>query len=56
MTEEEIRIAAEVPEVKFIISSDAHTPGRVGDFKEGVERAASAGLDLDRIVNIEEKQ
>lgn len=56
MTEEEIRIAAEVPEVRFIISSDAHTPGRVGDFKEGVERAVNAGLDPDRIVNIEEKQ
>ena len=56
MTEEEIRTAAEVEDVKFIISSDAHTPGRVGDFREGVERAVRAGLDLSRIVNIEEIQ
>lgn len=54
MTVEEIRIAAGVADVKFIISSDAHTPGRVGDFKEGLARAQEAGLDLKRIVNIEE--
>ena len=55
MTEEEIKTAAEVEDVKFIISSDAHTPDRVGSFKEGIERAARAGLDLSRIVNIREK-
>ena len=54
MTVEEIKIAAQVEDVKFIISSDAHTPDRVGDYKEGIERAAEAGLDLKRIVNIEE--
>ena len=54
MTVEEIKIAAQVEDVKFIISSDAHTPNRVGDYKEGIERAAEAGLDLKRIVNIEE--
>ena len=56
MTEEEIRIAAEVEGVQFIISSDAHTPDRVGDFKDGVERAIRAGLDLNRIVNIRKKE
>ncbi len=56
MTEEEIRIAAQVEDVKFIISSDAHSPQRVGDFQEGLERAVRAGLDLTRIVNIEEKR
>ena len=40
-------------DVKFIISSDAHSPERVGDFREGVLRALEAGLDLTRIVNIE---
>lgn len=55
MTEEEIKVAAEVEDVRFIISSDAHTPDRVGDFKEGIERAIKAGLDLSRIVNIREK-
>lgn len=53
MTEEEIKIAAEVEDVQFIISSDAHTPDRIGDFKDGVDRAARAGLDLSRIVNIQ---
>jgi len=56
MTEEEIRIAARVEDVKFIINSDAHSPQRVGDFQEGLERAVRAGLDPSRIVNIEEKR
>lgn len=56
MTEEEIKIAAEVEGVKFIISSDAHSPGRVGDFVSGLERAIKAGLDISRIVNIREKK
>ena len=56
LTEEEIRIAAEVPDVKFILNSDAHTPDRVGDVREGIIRALKAGLDLNRIVNIKEKE
>ncbi len=56
LTAEEIKIAAEEKDVRFIISSDAHTPDRVGDFKEGVIRALEAGLDLSRIVNIKEKR
>lgn len=56
LTEEEIKIAAGVEDVNFIISSDAHTPDRVGDFRAGVIRALKAGLDLKRIVNIREKK
>ena len=41
--------------MKFILSSDAHTPDRVGDVREGIIRALKAGLDLSRIVNIKEK-
>ena len=55
LTEEEIRIAAEVPEVQFILSSDAHTPEAVGECDEGLERAIRAGLDPARIVNIAKK-
>lgn len=55
LTEEEIKIAAEVEDVKFIISSDAHTPDRIGDCREGILRALRAGVDLSRIVNIREK-
>lgn len=51
LTVEEIRAVAKY-DVKFIISSDAHTPRRVGSFAQGVQRALAAGLDMDRIVNI----
>lgn len=53
LTVEEIEIAAK-EDVRFIISSDAHTPERVGSFQKGIERALQAGLDISRIVNIEE--
>lgn len=39
-------------ENKFIISSDAHSPDRVGDFKPGLARALEAGIEPERIVNI----
>lgn len=52
LTEEEIRIAMEVPDLKFILSSDAHTPEAVGKCQEGLRRAFDAGLDPSRIVNI----
>ena len=39
-------------DVGFVVSSDAHTPGRVGDVSEGIKRALEAGLDPERIVNI----
>lgn len=41
-------------DVRFVISSDAHTPNRVGTFAGGLERAIEAGLDVSRIDNIEE--
>ncbi len=49
---EEIREAAQVEGLKFIISSDAHTPEAVGSYRTALKRAADAGLDLSRIVNI----
>ena len=49
---EGIKIAAKT-DVKFAISSDAHSPKRVGGFLGGLKRAEEAGLDLERIVNIE---
>lgn len=53
LTVEEIRTAAK-EDVKFVISSDAHTPDRVASFHGGIDRALEAGLDIGRIVNIEE--
>lgn len=41
-------------DVKFVISSDAHKPENVGSFERGLDMAFEAGLDIDRIVNIEE--
>lgn len=52
LTVEEIKICAK-EDVKFVISSDAHIPHRVGTFQGGIDRAVEAGLDLSRIVNIE---
>ena len=55
LTVEEIKIAART-DAQFIISSDAHSPERVGDFESGLVRAKEAGLDLSRIVNLREKK
>ena len=52
LTVEEIKIAARY-EVSFVIGSDAHIPEKVGEFKEQLSRALHAGLDPERIVNIE---
>ena len=41
--------------MKFAISSDAHKPDEVGNYIAGVERALEAGLDLERIINIEKR-
>lgn len=52
LTVEEIKTAAKF-DVKFIIGSDAHVPEKVGEFKDSLLRALEAGLDPERIVNIE---
>lgn len=41
-------------DVSFIIGSDAHKPEQVGSYAPTVLRAIEAGLDLSRIVNLEE--
>lgn len=55
LTQEEIRIAAGSG-AQFVISSDAHSPGRIGSFQKGLARALAAGLDPERIVNIRCRQ
>lgn len=40
-------------DVKFILNSDAHRPEDIGNVAGGLEKAKEAGLDLDRIVNLE---
>jgi len=50
MTVEYVKIALEEG-VNFVISSDAHTPERVGDFEKGIQIAKSAGVPPHRIIN-----
>ena len=52
LDEDGIKIAAKTG-VKFAISSDAHSPEKIGGFTKGLKRAQNAGLDISRIVNIE---
>lgn len=54
LTVEELKIAAK-EDVRFIIGSDAHTSDRVGDYVNGLERAEAAGVDFQRVVNIEKR-
>ncbi len=49
---EGIRVCAAVPEVLFIMSSDAHSPERVGCCENAVARMEAAGLDPGRVVNL----
>lgn len=51
LTRDEIRVASR-SEAFFVVSSDAHSPGRIGSFEKGLARALDAGLDPARIVNI----
>ena len=50
---EELKIFAGY-DVRFIISSDAHRPEKVGRYTKSMALAMSAGINADRIVNIEE--
>ena len=52
LTVEHLKRAARY-DVKFIIGSDAHTPERVGEFEEGLKRLFQAGVDPERVVNLE---
>ena len=52
LTVEEIKTASRF-DVKFIIGSDAHVPDKVGEFKPQLLRSFRAGLDPERIANIE---
>ena len=55
LTVEGIRTAMK-HNVKFILSSDAHTPGAVGNVEKAWKRALEAGLDPSRIINLKEER
>jgi putative hydrolase len=50
MNLEHVKIALEEG-ASFAITSDAHTPDQVGDFKRGIEIAKAAGVPPCRIIN-----
>jgi putative hydrolase len=52
LTPEDLRTMS-LADVYFVISSDAHTPGRVGDFASALSLAIAADIDLARIINLE---
>ncbi len=51
---DDLRIYKEY-DVKFVINSDAHRPKYVGRFAESLALAMEAGIDPERIVNIQKK-
>lgn len=51
LTVEGIKEAAKT-DVRFIISSDAHSPERIGDCQGAVDRIREAGLDFGRVMNL----
>ena len=51
---DDLRIYASY-DVRFIISSDAHSPDKVGRYARSLQLAIEAGIDPDRIVNIQER-
>jgi putative hydrolase len=51
LTVDGIRQAAKT-DARFVISSDAHTPERIGDCQGAVDRIIEAGLDFERVVNL----
>jgi putative hydrolase len=51
LTVDGIREAAKT-DARFVISSDAHTPERIGDCQGAVNRIKEAGLDFERVANL----
>lgn len=51
LTVEGIKQAAKT-DARFVISSDAHTPERIGDCIGAVDRIKAAGLDFERVENL----
>lgn len=53
LRKEDLQQAAET-DVKFVLSSDAHSPEHVGLVTHAISLAQQAGIPLDRIVNLTE--
>lgn len=49
---EEIKVVAKY-EVNFVINSDSHIKDNIGGFENGLKAAKEAGLNINRIINLE---
>lgn len=52
LTKEEIILASKY-DVDFIIGSDSHDYANIGQFSDSLDRVIKAGLQVDRVVNLE---
>jgi putative hydrolase len=55
LTAEDLRTAARA-DVRFAVSSDAHSPKRVGEAARAIALILEAGLDISRVVNLVEEE
>ncbi len=51
LTVEELKIAMKIDNLEFMINSDAHNVGDIGNFDKAIERAKAVNLDIKRIRN-----
>ncbi len=54
-TVEELKEIKDIP-VSFIIGSDAHRVKSIGRYTKAIKRALDAGIEIERIVNVEERK
>ena len=54
LSAEDIKMITSLTDAKFIVNSDAHTTGRIGDFEPAVDLIKKSELDPKRIVNLRE--
>jgi len=49
----DIQRAAQIPELEFVIGSDAHSPQAVGKFEAGFRLVQGLGIERERVVNVD---
>jgi putative hydrolase len=52
LSADDIKMLAELTDVRFIVNSDAHSPSQVGDFEPAVRLIEASGLDPARVYNV----
>ena len=54
LTADDIKLITEYSDTKFIVTSDAHSPKRIGDFQPAIDLIKETGLDPARVANVKE--